>query len=137
MKRPTLKPRRAADVEGAARRPPRAGLGARLFVHEFEQRAQCRKGCPVDLIVIDREPESLFKASDQGNNGHRIEFGDGPEQCGPFGEICRSPVEIKHIIEYGQDLIFRIQVQLQSESQTPRIIGGEGPIDCEILRAVQ
>jgi hypothetical protein len=88
-------------------------LPSQLAFDELNQRTYCGKSTTLDFVIVDSKAETILKAGDQGNNGHRIEFGHCPQQEGTGSEFCRAPFQTQDFIEKGQHFFFGIQALLQ------------------------
>jgi hypothetical protein len=56
----------------------------------LRQRGECRA---VDLVVVDRKSEALFDGGNQGDHGHRVEFGNRTKQGGVQRKLACPSLE--------------------------------------------
>lgn len=91
-------------------------LGAQFFLDKINQRANSRKGGPFDLVIIHREPEMIFKRSQERYDRHGIEFGHGAKQRSACAKAGRTAFEAENFVQDGQDFFLDNQTDAPESS---------------------
>src|SRR5919205_519300 len=76
----------------------RVPSGRQFSGHEVDQRTYGGKGGAVNLVVVDDEAETFFQAGDQRHDGHRIQFGNRPEQMSVQRVARAATVQAKRLV---------------------------------------
>ncbi len=84
-------------------------LPSQLAFDKLHQRTHRGKRTALDFVVFDRKTEAVLKAGDQGNNSHRIQFGNRTQQGGARGKFRRTAFQTQSFIQYRYHFFFSIQ----------------------------
>jgi hypothetical protein len=90
-------------------RRPHLGSARQLVLDELDQGADRGKSSALDFVILHHEAEAVLKTGYQGNNSHRIKFGNRTQQGGARGKFCRTAFQTQSFIQYRQHLFFSVQ----------------------------
>jgi hypothetical protein len=94
--------------------------GPELAIDERDESADGLERGPVDLIVVDREPEPFLERCQYACDRHGIEFRKAAEQRGFVTKIACTTLQTQHVVQHSE----HICADIQTHSQIKLMRGG-------------